>query len=90
MHSRILTLLAVPILALALFLLSLTACTQPVDDVIRFGLASEPVNLDPRFATDATSACDLDARLRDPGWNATVTLSFAAPSPPVAGPILPD
>jgi peptide/nickel transport system substrate-binding protein len=42
--------------SLALFLLALTACTRPADDVIRFGLASEPVNLDPRFATDATSA----------------------------------
>ena len=41
---------------LALCLLTLTACTRPADDVIRFGLASEPVNLDPRFATDATSA----------------------------------
>jgi len=41
--------------ALAL-LLALAACTRPADDVIRFGLASEPVNLDPRFATDATSA----------------------------------
>ncbi len=41
---------------LALFLLALAACTRPADDVIRFGLASEPVNLDPRFATDATSA----------------------------------
>jgi peptide/nickel transport system substrate-binding protein len=37
-------------------LLTLAACTRPVDDAIRFGLASEPVNLDPRFATDATSA----------------------------------
>lgn len=37
-------------------LVSLTACTQPADDVIRFGLASAPANLDPRFATDATSA----------------------------------
>jgi peptide/nickel transport system substrate-binding protein len=41
---------------LALSLLALTACTRPADDVIRFGLAGEPVNLDPRFATDATSA----------------------------------
>jgi peptide/nickel transport system substrate-binding protein len=41
---------------LVLCLLILTACTRPADDVIRFGLASEPVNLDPRFATDATSA----------------------------------
>jgi peptide/nickel transport system substrate-binding protein len=40
---------------LALCLL-LTACTQPPDAVIRFGLASAPANLDPRYATDATSA----------------------------------
>ncbi|UCC56635.1 MAG: ABC transporter substrate-binding protein [Gammaproteobacteria bacterium] len=36
--------------------LSLTACTKPPDDVIHFGLASHPANLDPRYATDATSA----------------------------------
>jgi peptide/nickel transport system substrate-binding protein len=40
---------------LVVLLLTLTACTRPTDEVIRFGLASEPVNLDPRFATDATS-----------------------------------
>ncbi len=34
----------------------LPACTRPADDIIRFGLASNPANLDPRFATDATSA----------------------------------
>lgn len=34
----------------------LSACTQPQDDLIRFGLASAPTNLDPRFATDAGSA----------------------------------
>jgi peptide/nickel transport system substrate-binding protein len=56
-HSRLhVALTFLPILALALCLLTLTACTRPTDDVIRFGLASEPVNLDPRFATDATSA----------------------------------
>ncbi len=40
------------------FLLALivSACTQPPDQVIRFGLAGTPANLDPRFATDATSA----------------------------------
>ncbi len=32
------------------------ACSQPSDDVIRFGLAGAANNLDPRFATDATSA----------------------------------
>jgi peptide/nickel transport system substrate-binding protein len=36
--------------------LTMTACTPPAQDVIRFGLASAPANLDPRFATDATSA----------------------------------
>jgi peptide/nickel transport system substrate-binding protein len=41
---------------LVVLLLALAACTRPGDEVIRFGLASEPVNLDPRFATDATSA----------------------------------
>ena len=32
-----------------------TACGTPESDAIRFGLASAPTNLDPRFATDATS-----------------------------------
>jgi len=41
---------------LAVILVVGTACTQPADDVIRFGLASAPTNLDPRYATDATSA----------------------------------
>ncbi len=36
-------------------MLLLFACSQPHDDVIRMGLANAPVNLDPRFATDATS-----------------------------------
>ena len=39
-----------------LVLLCLQACTQPADSTIRFGLASAPANLDPRYATDATSA----------------------------------
>ncbi|WP_455203940.1 ABC transporter substrate-binding protein, partial [Kaarinaea lacus] len=34
---------------------ALVACSQPSDNVIRFGVASAPVSLDPRFATDATS-----------------------------------
>ncbi len=33
----------------------LTACSAPDTDSIRFGLAAAPINLDPRFATDATS-----------------------------------
>jgi peptide/nickel transport system substrate-binding protein len=41
---------------LILVVLALAACTRPADEVIRFGLASAPANLDPRFATDATSA----------------------------------
>ena len=39
-----------------LLLFVLVACSEPQDDVIRFGLASAPANLDPRYATDATSA----------------------------------
>jgi peptide/nickel transport system substrate-binding protein len=37
-------------------LLAIVACSQPQNNVIRFGLASAPANLDPRYATDATSA----------------------------------
>ena len=37
-------------------LLSLSACSQPRDEVIRFGMSAAPSNLDPRFATDAGSA----------------------------------
>lgn len=40
-------------LCMSLLLLS---CGAPPDDALRFGLASAPVSLDPRFATDATSA----------------------------------
>lgn len=36
-------------------LLLLVACSQPTDDIIRFGLSRLPVTLDPRFATDAAS-----------------------------------
>ncbi len=41
-----------------LFVISFTwGCTESAPDhTIRFGLASTPTNLDPRFATDATSA----------------------------------
>jgi peptide/nickel transport system substrate-binding protein len=38
-----------------LCLLVLTACSRPPDSAIRFGLASAPASLDPRYATDATS-----------------------------------
>ena len=33
----------------------LTACAEPPTEAFRFGLATPPTNLDPRFATDATS-----------------------------------
>ena len=35
--------------------LLLTACPEPSTEAFRFGLAHAPTNLDPRFATDATS-----------------------------------
>ena len=36
---------------------SIWGCTEPVaDHTLRFGLANAPTNLDPRYATDATSA----------------------------------
>lgn len=41
------------ILLLAIWL---AACTHATTDALRFGLASAPVTLDPRYATDATSA----------------------------------
>ncbi len=44
------------LLLLLLSLLWLTSCADQDDSVIRMGLASAPANLDPRFATDATSA----------------------------------
>ncbi|MDH3559469.1 MAG: ABC transporter substrate-binding protein [Gammaproteobacteria bacterium] len=54
--------------------LALAACSPPPDAVIRLGIASAPANLDPRFATDATSArinrllyrrlVDFDERIR--------------------------
>ncbi len=42
--------------ALALLILLGSACTDPASDAFRFGLSGAPANLDPRFATDATSA----------------------------------
>lgn len=41
--------------ALALLVLGLAGCSQSDDHALRFGLASSPINLDPRFATDAAS-----------------------------------
>ena len=38
-----------------LLLLALAGCADPTSDALRFGLASAPVTLDPRFSTDATS-----------------------------------
>ena len=38
------------------WVLLLVACSQPDDGAIRMGLANAPVNLDSRFATDATSS----------------------------------
>ena len=44
------------LLAYSLLFLSLAGCTEkPADDIIRFALATAPSNLDPRYATDATS-----------------------------------
>jgi len=37
-------------------IMALTACAPSADDTLRIGLASAPVTLDPRFATDATSS----------------------------------
>ncbi len=38
-----------------LLVIHVTACSSPPDQVIRFGLSTAPVTLDPRFATDAVS-----------------------------------
>lgn len=43
-------------LLLCLCLLCVAGCSRAPDTVLRFGLASAPASLDPRFATDATSA----------------------------------
>ncbi|MGB5260194.1 MAG: ABC transporter substrate-binding protein [Gammaproteobacteria bacterium] len=47
---------SVPLGLVLVYMLALSACAQPADDIIRFGLAGTPANLDPRYATDATSA----------------------------------
>jgi len=39
-----------------LIILFMVACSTPDNHAIRFGLANAPISLDPRFATDATSA----------------------------------
>jgi len=43
------------IAVLLLTALTLFSCSQPKEDALRFGLSSAPINLDPRFATDAAS-----------------------------------
>jgi len=60
--------------ALLVLLLGLEGCAPAPDDVIRFGLAASPADLDPRYAIDATSArinrllyrrlVDFDERMR--------------------------
>ena len=47
-------LLGLAILLLALFVL--TSCSKQAGQALRFGLSSAPINLDPRFATDAVSS----------------------------------
>lgn len=42
--------------AVLLSVMLLSGCDTPSQQVLRFGLASAPVTLDPRFATDAASA----------------------------------
>ncbi len=57
--SSILTRIGRRLLALLLLsalALGLAGCTRPPDDTIRFALAAMPVNLDPRFATDAAAS----------------------------------
>jgi peptide/nickel transport system substrate-binding protein len=44
------------ILFFLLLVLSLISCAPAPDNALRIGLASAPVTLDPRFATDATSS----------------------------------
>lgn len=45
-----------PTVLLLMALIWLTGCAQKESDALRFALSSSPVTLDPRFATDATSA----------------------------------
>ncbi len=53
-HTECFRLLAANILILSIFVI--TACSSPQSSAVRFGLASAPISLDPRFATDATSS----------------------------------
>ena len=43
------------VLPVVVLLMLLCGCARQPDDIIRFGLAAAPVNLDPRYASDATS-----------------------------------
>jgi peptide/nickel transport system substrate-binding protein len=45
--------ISIPLIVCSFFLIS--GCADKAPNTIRFGLASAPVTLDPRFATDATS-----------------------------------
>lgn len=45
-----------PVMVLSSILLFSQGCSSPQSDIVRFGLASAPISLDPRFATDATSS----------------------------------
>lgn len=44
------------VLGIVFSIVSLSACSPTADQTLRIGLASAPVTLDPRFATDATSS----------------------------------
>lgn len=44
------------LIALLVFGLTFAGCSKPETDVLRFGISSAPINLDPRFATDAASS----------------------------------
>ncbi len=43
------------LIALGLCFALIAGCSSPADDALRFGLASAPTDLDPRYATDAAS-----------------------------------
>lgn len=43
------------VVLLAVLMVVSSGCSAPAENVLRFGLAAAPINLDPRFATDATS-----------------------------------
>jgi peptide/nickel transport system substrate-binding protein len=44
------------ILGLACCLMVMSGCSKPNKEIIKFGLASAPITLDPRYATDAASS----------------------------------